>query len=1140
MSGFAVFVPDPPTAYPQPSSHFIAPAGPLPTNSWAENMIKGTVFHEGDPPGVFRPFPRRSRDTKPVPWFVSPYYGDEAVPGNPSIALGHATVGDITHSTQEGNNSLSISPRGFINELGLVTVGPTTLDLTSLDDGSAIFTFASGTTVITSRGSPFINIKTGVSAEAISLLFASSITLQGPTAILAEVRGTFRYIEIPFQRQQVTETATTNFSATGAHRFSIPIYSRYTSLPDTVSFDGLTFSGPDPVFGLVFHNTTLIGQFTGGVFSSTQGATYDAASHTITSGAIQIVLSPNVYRVLYTETVSGVIRFISNRIFTAHITGGTVILSVPIAAHMWIYTNDARTYWSDPALGYVTSMVASAPSAGGGYQLALTSGIGTALYFYTPLWWQSDYTIPGLNYLSDSVYDVTYRTCRLAVVDRAWPGSLSFSPLVPIPLPTLPSLPSELNLEAFRTRVTLDTQYYANLSLEAYKLETAYVFGQNIAKYGRILTFAQIAGVIEPTMYASFVSLLVSWLEGNNGQVPGSAPGSNALVHETKWGGIITLADYNVSLGIAGEGSFGNSFYNDHHFQYGYFFAGLYTLSVIGRSDLLTVYEPEIRQLLEDVVTAAGDLTSIATKTRHKDWYFGHSFATGLTDAVNIDQESVSEAINCYYQAWLLSGVMATLTSDARYQRMQAIAQAALYTEISTYRAFWTQNGADLETPSTTIVQAFSKTFAAFAPGQPSSYPSTSLYRYSIITLPFTDITPLFLDKAWVTRFSTRPEGWLRVDRDLIAGFCNYEKQIPNSWKYTPQPSPYDQNTDVAPPGITAWGFFGLQLLALGAAITEDEATRYYNKVEFKGMDLALPLDEDIIKRFDSFSNCFYVLYKQADYNKLPPTEGPTDNPIDTNTVMTAQRPKGVESRRQARMERMNKRCPKTGKRPCLCAPDEEKVKICPKTGKSPCACPDGKSRLCPKTGKRPCPCPPSDGDEELVEVPTIDILAEPTADGLDVEFVTFTVVDVIDWAQPRNRCKAFDQRIPTGLVPIEDTYITTITLTRPACNFNSVLNANGTSLLQKCRNLNAIAPYIIQYTYIRWVLSYLMWGGFKLKYLRRGQTERFFRDLTRSRFQLFYSEYFQSLSLLDYNGTLYDVTGYGNVPQNGKLYYIE
>lgn len=1086
------------------------------------------MFHEGDPPGVFRPFPRRSRDTKPVPWFVSPYYSDDPTPVGPSIALGHATIGDITHSTQEGNNSISVSPRGFIDELGLVTVGPTTLDLTSLDDGSAIFTFGSGTTVITSRGSPFINIKTGVLAEAVSLLFSSAVTLQGPTAILADARGTFRYIEIPFLRQQVTETATTNYTTTGAHAFSIPVYSRYTSLPDTVSFEGLTYVGMNPSFGLVFVNTTQIGQFTAGVFSSTQGATYNAATHTITSGAIQIVLTPNAYRVLYTETVPGMIRFVSNLTFTAHITGGTVVLAFPASAHVWIYTNDSRTYWSDPALGYVTSMVASASSAGGAYQLALTSGVGTALYFYTPLWWQSDYTIPGLSYLADTVYDVTYRSCRLAVVNRAWPGSLLFSPLVPIPLPTLPTLPGELNLEAFRARVIADTQYYAQLSLEAYKLETAYVFGQNIAKYGRILTFAQIAGILESEMYTSFVSLLVSWLQGNNGQVPGSAPGSNALVHETKWGGIITLADYNVSLGIAGEGSFGNSFYNDHHFQYGYFFAGLYTLSVIGQSATLTVYEPEIRQLLEDAVTAAGDLTSIATKTRHKDWYFGHSFATGLTDAVNIDQESVSEAINCYYQAWLLSGAMFTLTSEARYQSMQAIAQAALYTEISTYRAFWTQNGADLDTPSTTIVQAFSKTSAAFAPGQPSSYPSTSLYRYSIITLPFTDITPLFLDKAWVTRFSSIPQPWLRVDRDLVAGLCNYEKQIPNSWKYTPQPSPYDQNMDVAPPGITSWGFFGLQLLALGAAVTEDEATRYYNKVEFKGMDL-MPVDsmgngtmypnEDIIKRFDSFSNCFYVLYQQADYNKLPPTEGPTDNPIDTNTVMTAQPPKGVESRRQAR-----RLCPKTGKKPCLCAPVESK----------------GKSRLCPKTGKRPCSCPP-DPDVELVEVPTIDMLAEPTAPpSLDVEFVTFTIVDVIDWAEPGNRCKAFDQCIPTGLVPIEDTYVTTITLTRPACNFNSVLNANGTSLLQKCRNLNAIAPYVIQYTYIRWVLSYLMWGGFKLKYLRRGQTERFFRDLTRSRFFLFYSEYFQSLSLEDYNGTLYDVTGYGNVPQNGKLYFIE
>jgi hypothetical protein len=234
-------------------------------------------------------------------------------------------------------------------------------------------------------------------------------------------------------------------------------------------------------------------------------------------------------------------------------------------------------------------------------------------------------------------------------------------------------------------------------------------------------------------------------------------------------------------------------------------------------------------------------------------------------------------------------------------------------------------------------------------------------------------------------------------------------------------------------------------------------------------MDLNLPLDENIIRRFDSFSNAFYVLYVQAGYNRLPPTEGPMDN-LSMSII-----------------------------------------------------------------SRRVIDC----SDDKLIQVPTIDMLALPTEDGLDVSVVTFTIVDVIDWSNA-TRCDAFNQCIPTGLVPESDTYVTEITLTQPECNFNSVLNANGTSLLQKCRNMNSsIVSYVIQYTYIRWVLSSLLFGSFKLKYLHRDFTTKFMTTLARSRFNLFYSEYFNSLSLIDDNGLLYDVVGYGNVPQNGQFYFI-
>ncbi|CAH6420302.1 Glycosyl hydrolase family 81 [uncultured virus] len=1075
MSGFAAFVPNPPSSYPQPSTHYIsAPGEKLPTNSWSQNAVKGTVW-DGEQSIV--PYPVRSRDTKPLPWFVSPYYGELAAEPDPYITLGHATVGIVTHATNDGENSVSIDARGFIDRLTRAGPAPSTLDLVKLDDGSATYNL-SGTMIHTSRGSPFIVAKT-TAAEALYLRFSASLTLAGPSGIVAEQRGNYRYIEVPFTREQLSVSTTTNYD--NIRTFTIPVWSRYTQT-GTVSIVGLQYlPGNVPQAGSLSLNGSEIGRFvpvtesnpTG--FLSQAGASYNVTTKTVTFGNISILLgAAPLFTVINLEQVAGAIRFLSQNSFTANISGGELVLAMSPASSLWMYVNDSRTYYTDPNLGYVTSMVAIQGS-GGTYSLNYTSGAGSSLYSYTPSWWQSDYSVSGLTYLADTVYDVTYRTCTLALTNAA---SNVFTPTTAFALPTSPEQASVLNLQAFKQQIGYDIEvYYKRLAIEAYKLQTAYVFFQNMATYGRILSFAKVNNILEPAMYTEFVSLITAWLNGTNGQVPASAPGSNKLVRETLWGGIITLADYNTTLGIAGEGSFGNSYYNDHHFQYGYFFSALYTLYTIGQVQLLNNYEPWIRQLLQDVVTAAGDATSIAIKTRHKDWYFGHSWATGLTIATDIDQESVSEAINCYYQAWLLSTAMFTITSAPRYQSMQAISQAALFSEIATYRAFWTRNGEQINAPSTTIVHAFSKTFAAFAPGQPTSYPSTSLYRYSIITLPYTDITPLFIDKDWIRRFSDAlTPYWQRVNRDLIAGLCNYEKDIPRSWSYEPTPSPYDNNMDRSPEGITSWGFFGLQLLALGAQITDDEATRYYNKVVFKGMDFRdanpnLYPDEDIIKRFCSFSNGFNVLYEQADYNELPPTTGPEDNPVVEATSVSL-----LASR----------------------------------------------------------PCPP-----RRTEVPTIEIYAEPTPDGLDVQFVRFEVTDVIDWSRSSSRCAAFDQCIPTGLVPDDDVYVTTFTLTRPDCNFNSMLNAPGTSLLQKCRNLNAIAPYIIQYTYVRWILARLMYGSFNLRYLARSFTNKFMRDLARSRFNLFYSEYFNSLSLIDYNGKKYDVVGYGNVPQNGKYYYV-
>jgi hypothetical protein len=295
----------------------------------------------------------------------------------------------------------------------------------------------------------------------------------------------------------------------------------------------------------------------------------------------------------------------------------------------------------------------------------------------------------------------------------------------------------------------------------------------------------------------------------------------------------------------------------------------------------------------------------------------------------------------------------------------------------------------------------------------------------------------------------------------------NYESNNPNSWFYEPNPSPYDTNESKSPEGITSWGFTGLQLLTLAGAITLDEALRYYYKVTFKAFNLNDPLNEQIINKFDSQTNAFYNLYylsllMGSDYNELTPVES---NPIiegadlnNTNILNSANT--------FTNMPVSLSRCP----------------------------------------------------SDSLVEVPRIFIYAEPIEPyKLDVAMVTFIVNDIIDYSKPKKICS--DKC--TGKIPKNQVITTTFVLVQPECNFNSVLATEGSTLLEKCRNLEAIAPYIIQYTYTR------------------SFAPKFFRDLERSRFFRFI-EYFTSPSLIDYNGLLYNVIGYGTEKQEGKYYFVK
>ena len=106
------------------------------------------------------------------------------------------------------------------------------------------------------------------------------------------------------------------------------------------------------------------------------------------------------------------------------------------------------------------------------------------------------------------------------------------------------------------------------------------------------------------------------------------------------WGGIVSSATYQTGNNGA---DFGNTYYNDHHFHYGYF---VYAAAVIGYLDPKWMTKDNVAWVNSLVRDYANP--DVSDKyfpfSRCFDWYHGHSWAHGLYETLDgKDQESSSE-----------------------------------------------------------------------------------------------------------------------------------------------------------------------------------------------------------------------------------------------------------------------------------------------------------------------------------------------------------------------------------------------------------------------------------------------------------------------------------------------------------------
>lgn len=96
------------------------------------------------------------------------------------------------------------------------------------------------------------------------------------------------------------------------------------------------------------------------------------------------------------------------------------------------------------------------------------------------------------------------------------------------------------------------------------------------------------------------------------------------------WGGIVSSASYVT--GNSGA-DFGNTYYNDHHFHYGYH---ILAAAIIGHldSDWLKQNRDYVNVLVRDVANPSAK-DKLFPMWRNFDWYHGHSWAHGLYAAMD-------------------------------------------------------------------------------------------------------------------------------------------------------------------------------------------------------------------------------------------------------------------------------------------------------------------------------------------------------------------------------------------------------------------------------------------------------------------------------------------------------------------------
>jgi len=216
------------------------------------------------------------------------------------------------------------------------------------------------------------------------------------------------------------------------------------------------------------------------------------------------------------------------------------------------------------------------------------------------------------------------------------------------------------------------------------------------------------------------------------------------LLYDKTWGGLISTNGRNDA-----GADYGVGWYNDQHYHFGYF---VYAAAVVANynKDWAASNKRAIEDMIRTYANPVAD--SYFPSARMKDWYHGHSWASGLFEfGDGKNQESTSESVNGYYAVWLWG-----LATDNRL--LKNWGRLLTTTELISTHRYWHMfpraedhtNGEPIydeifrQRTCIGIVWSTKVDYATWFGGNVE-------FIHGIQMLPYTPITEVLLPKNWIS-----------------------------------------------------------------------------------------------------------------------------------------------------------------------------------------------------------------------------------------------------------------------------------------------------------------------------------------------------------------------------------------------------